>query len=182
MAIALYNPKYLESKGSRIENTANVDRFVWSHAVWNLKVNEIKKFPDEVARGMLKNIPFLVEVTPKNVEKIKKEQAVKAFKCPECSFETDYKMALSGHMKSHKKSGEHEQMLSGIEEAAPTRSYRNYKPKPVTPEQKEGIPDTSQGPAQDADGVEFYGGGLQTDEPPSSMRIVRKGQPGVFRG
>lgn len=169
-ARALYNPRYLESEGRKTINNADISRFMWSHAAWFLKVNEVKKFPDEVADAMLRHFEFLMEVTPKNIGKVKKMQEEKQFKCPQegCPFETDTKIALAGHMKSHGISKETEEFLAGIDEAAPKGSYKEDKPKILTPEQVEGIPE---GDGKDADGVEFYGPGFE-----------KEGTPGRFKG
>lgn len=182
MATALYNPRFVESEGRKTLNTADVKRFVWSHATWNLKVNEIKKFPDEVAQAMLRHMEFLIEVTPKNIEQIKKDQAVKQFKCPECNFETDLKMALGGHMKTHGITEEHDKMLGEIEEAQPSAKYQGFRlnKTAVSPEQREGIPDTANGPMKDRDGVEFYGEGLTEDE--GGFVKNKKTYPGQFKG
>lgn len=166
MSIALYNPKYLESEGGRKTlNETDVYRFIWSHASWNLKVNEVKKFPDEVAEAMLKHLEFLIRVTPQNVAEINKVRAEKRFHCqyPGCDFATDHKVALGGHMRSHNISAESDKILEDIEEATPAGNYRAPTRATMTPEQQEGIPDTSRGPVVDKDGVEFYGKGLEED-------------------
>lgn len=168
MSKALFNPKYIESKGSKTLNTANVDRFVWSHASWSLKVNEVKKFPDEVAQAMLRQVSFLIEVTPKNIAEIRKMQEEKRFKCEECGFETDTRLALSGHRRSHGATPESEKFMSEIEEANPNRTYKEYKaPEKIvmTPEAGAGVPDTSGGEVKDKDGVDWYGPGQETDKP-----------------
>ncbi len=165
MAKALYNPKYLEVNGRKTINSTNVRRFIWSHAIWSLKVNEVKKFPDEVGAAMLRNLGFLVEVTPKNIEEIKKIMAEHQFHCPECTFTTDTKVAFVSHVKSHGITEEHTKMLGEIEDAQPRKKYFGIKKqKSLSPEEQEGLPDTSLGSAKDKDGVEFYGGGLEEDD------------------
>ena len=165
MSKALYNPKYVTLGGSKKINTTDVKRFVWSHAFWNLKVNEIKKFSDDVGEAMLRHMEFLVEVTPKNIEEIKKIQAEHQFHCSECTFTTDTKVAFFGHVKSHGLTEEHTKMLGEIEEAQPSKKFYGInKSRKLTPEEQEGLPDTSSGPAKDKDGIEFYGGGLEEDK------------------
>jgi hypothetical protein len=162
MAKALYNPKYLTVNGVKTLNTADVKRFVWDKATWQLNAGEIKKFPDSVGQAMLRHLEFLVEVTPENLKKIQGEISEKKFKCQDCEFGTDTKIAFLNHVKTHKKNVEEEKILDGIQEAAPTDRFE-VKRQPLrrrpTPEQSEGIPQAG----KDADGVEFYGGGLEKD-------------------
>lgn len=166
MSIALYNPKFIETEGGKkIPNTANVERFIWDKASWQLKVNQMANFTDSVGQAMLKHIDFLIEVTPKNIDEIKKMMEVKAFKCEICGEEFGIKLALAGHMRSHEKDGSGKPVMEGIDEARPTNKFKGFSKTPgiMTPEQMEGIPDTSNGSVKDRDGVEFYGEGLQSD-------------------
>jgi len=167
MAKALYNPKYLELGGQKIPNTASVNGFVWSHARWNLKVNEMKKFPDEVANAMLKHCSFLVEVDKENIEKVKDIIKEKKYKCKYCDFEVDLKMAFMNHMKKHENEQESgPDFLGDVEEASPSQIYQpTRKQQQVLPDQKEGIPigGTKYTPKVDGDGVGWYGEGLEDD-------------------
>lgn len=161
-SIALYNPKYLEVNGRRTINTAHVLRFIWDKAAWNLKAGELKKFPYEVGINMLKNIEFLEEVTPKNIEKIKKLMAEASFKCNEegCVFETDEKKAFISHSKTHGNTPENDKLLREIDEARPVKKYRNFSPGSTDPGAADGIP---QGEGEDRDGISWYGDGWQAD-------------------
>jgi hypothetical protein len=162
MAIALYNPRYIEVEaGRKLPNDADIKSFVWSHARWDLKVNELKKFPEDVGQALLKHFGFLIKVDKKNLEEIKKMMADKKFKCPHCDFETDYKMALSGHMKTH--TSEDNVELEGVEEAKPKGAYQPPKPsRRLSPEEASGIPKGDY--AKDKDGVEWYGEGVKKDK------------------
>lgn len=162
MAITLYNPKYFKNMaGDRVENTADVKRFVWSHAYWNLKVGEIKKFPDEVGRNMIRLIEFLVEVTPKNIAQIKREKEAKVFKCDKCDFETDTRISLLGHSRKHTGEEEQSEELKDVEEATPQGNFKSVASrKKLTIEEEEGIP---KGESTDNDGVPWYGAGTETD-------------------
>ena len=161
MAIALYNPRYIEVEaGRKIPNTADIKSFVWSHARWNLKVNELKKFPDEVGNALLKHYGFLTRVDKKNISEVKKMMEEKKYKCPHCDFESEYKMAYLAHLKSHKT--EETQEADGIEEAKPEGAYKPPRPtRRLTPEESAGIPS---GKASDKDGVEWYGEGVEKDK------------------
>lgn len=160
MAIALYNPKYQTVNGAKTLNTADINRFVWSHAHWKLKAGEMKKFPDEVGRAMLKHLEFLIEVTPKNLKEIQNEIAEKKFKCQDCEFATDTKIAFLSHAKTHVRNSEETKILEGIEEASPEGTYQVKKQlRRQTPEQSEGIPQAG----KDGDQVEWYGEGLSKD-------------------
>lgn len=169
MSKALFNPKYLtvtdkDKNSRRVLNTADVINFVWSHARWNLKVGEIKKFPDDVADSMLRQISFLKEVTAKNIEAIRKERSEATFKCPDCEYETDTKVAYIQHSKNHGNTPENDKLLEGIEEAQPTGRFKSGAINRQNPEQLEGIP---KGEGEDRDGVAWYGDGWTGDNPNS---------------
>lgn len=161
MSKALYNPKYFAVGSRKTANNANIIDFTWSHAKWNLKVNEYFKFPDEVADALLTTYGFLIEVTPKNIAEIKKMQTDKQFKCSECEFETDSKLGLSGHMRSHGQSEETKKFLEDIEQANPKGIYKESLQDKRSIDEQEGIPS---GNNSDQDGVEWYGEGLETDK------------------
>lgn len=156
MAITIFNPRYFNKK----KNTADVKRFVWSHGYWNLKVGEIKKFPDEVGEAMLRLMEFLIEVTPKNLKKIKAEAEVKEFGCDQCDFETSLKIALINHQKTHTK--EESAELEGIATATPTGTFkRKQTTKELSIEEQEGIP---KGEGIDKDGVAWVGMGVEDEQ------------------
>ncbi len=159
-SIALYNPKYLDVNGRRVINTTHVFRFIWDKATWNLKTNELKKFPYEVGVNMLKNIGFLVEVTPKNIAEIKKLMAEALFRCdePECKFETDKKSAFISHSKTHGNTPENDKLLQGIEDAHPVKKF--FRPGDSNPGSQDDIP---QGEGKDQDGVSWYDEGWTQD-------------------
>lgn len=163
MAIAIYNPRYLEIEaGRKIINETDVRSFVWSHARWDLKVNELKKFPDEVGNALLKHCGFLVKVDNKNLSEIKKLMAEKKFKCPHCEYESEYKVAFLQHVKSHK-TEESNVDLEGVDEAQPKGTYQTPKPnRRLSPEESSGIPSGTG--AKDGDGVEWYGEGVERDK------------------
>ncbi len=167
MAIALYNPKFVVSGGKKVQNSADVKRFVWSHAYWDLKVNEMKKFPDEVGHALLRQCEFLVEVTPKNLKEVKDQMAEKKFQCPDCVFATDTKIALFGHMKGvHGATEEQNKEFSEVGEAEPTGTFHGptgRKGRP-TPEEQSGVPSTAEGSVKDSDGVVWYDKGEERDE------------------
>jgi len=164
MAKSVYNPRYFTSENKRVVNEAHIKSFVWSHARWDLKVNEVKKFPDEVGEALLRTFEFLMEVTPKNIAEVRKMQEDKSFKCDSCSFETDTKIALAGHKKSHGVSEETSKLLGEIDEARPEGTYKGYaKEAKPSIEAQEGIPSTVAGNVTDRDGVEWYGEGLEEE-------------------
>ena len=158
MAKALYNPK----------DGALIKGFVWSHARWDLKINEMKKFPDDVGAALLKHFEFLVEVTPKNVKKIEDGITAKDFKCPNCESSFTSRIALTGHTRTHALSEAEKTMLDGIPEAESKGEYKKpTKPGIMSPSETEGIPKggTLQSPSADKDGVPWYGAGDEDDKP-----------------
>lgn len=162
MAISVYNPKFITSGGTKVLNTVDVKNFVWSHNRWALEAGTMKKFPDEVGRALLKHIEFLVEVKKDNFTKIKEEVEEKKFKCDQCDFETNTKIAFMSHFKTHEKSNEVDG--AGIEDAKPDGNYSAPGRVPMNTE--DGIPTgvgTQSNPINDKDGVGWYGDGLKSD-------------------
>lgn len=144
-SIIIYNPK-----------TGAAINYVWAKKKWALAVNEMKKFPKEIADQLLLTYPFLEQVDIKNIKDIKKRMKVNPYKCKYCKFETDQKIALIGHLRSHDISEEDEKLLSGIESAGTI----DAEPKKILSEEEVGgIP--SKG--EDKDGVEWYGPGVESD-------------------
>jgi hypothetical protein len=166
MAIALYNPRFIERGNDKIPNTANIVGFVWSHARWDLKVNELKKFPDDVGEALKRIYEFLIEVTPDNLATIKKDMEDKEYKCKVCEFETNSKTAFIAHAKSHRDLPKERELMDGVEEAQPTGEYYGKtKTKTLSPENSVGIPTggTRNSPIVDGDSVGWYGEGFTKD-------------------
>lgn len=162
MAITIFNPKYFKKiLGETVENTAEVKRFVWSHAYWNLKVGEMKKFPDEVGKAMLRLMEFLIEVTDKNIKDIKKELEQKLFKCDKCDFETDTRISLLGHSRKHMNEVVNNEDMKVVQDAVPQGTFKKQvSGKKLSIEDEEGIP---AGETTDSDGVPWVGAGLQEE-------------------
>jgi hypothetical protein len=162
MSTIIYNPKFITVLGRKTVNVSDVKNFVWSHARWSLKTGEMKKFPDDVGAAMLRQINFLIEVTKDNYDKIKAEVEEKKFKCENCDFETNTKIAFISHAKTHEKTNKLDNS-DDIEEAAPIGEYRGTSQTVNNPE--EGIPSggTRFNPVNDKDGVGWYGGGVERD-------------------
>lgn len=161
MSIVIYNPKFLTQNGRKVINTTDVRGFIWSHARWSLLAGEMKKFPEDVGGAMLKHIEFLVEVTKENFDKIKAEVEEKKFKCDKCDFETNTKIALISHYRTHEKTSALDD-TAGIEDASPQGEYRPVQEVKNT---EEGIPKggTKFNPVNDRDGVGWYGDGMERD-------------------
>lgn len=168
MSVALYNPRTIDRGGEKIENTANIERFVWSHANWVLKVDEMRKFPDDVGEAMLRTYEFLVRVTKENLEEIKKIRSEKKYSCKYCEFKTNAKSAFIAHAKSHKEYGTDKEYLDTIEEATPTGDYNRPQSGSVimgSPEAKSDVPPggTKYQTVPDGDNVGWYGDGVEVD-------------------
>jgi len=180
MAIAVYNPKYYIRGTEKVKNEADIKGFVWSHARWDLKVNELKKFPDDVAEALLRNADFLVKVDHKNIKEVREEITEKEYKCKYCSFETTDRVKLMNHVKDeHKLSKEDKEMLEGVGNAQAEREYwgaaKNKKPSGITPaqiEQQEGI-SKEKG---------FYGPGYEKDSLTDMKSSIPGKTPGHFGG
>jgi len=159
MAIIVYNPKYFKTGDKIIENKAPIKGFVWSHARWDLKVNEMKKFPDDVGEALLRHAEFLVRVKPCNLKEIKKQMEEKQYKCKVCEFETADRIELMNHVRREHKGGEEENKvdLDGIPEASPEGQYWGAAKKPgITPQDIENQSGINSGGG-------FYGPGYEKD-------------------
>jgi len=158
MAIIVYNPKYFKTGDTVTNNTADIKGFVWSHARWDLKVNEMKKFPDEVGEALLRHAEFLVKVDYSNVKEIKEQMLEKAYKCKHCEFSSTDRIILMNHVRREHKLGEEDKnVLEEITEAKPEGQYwgaaKNPGIKPQDIERQEGIGTTGG----------FYGPGYEKD-------------------
>lgn len=165
--VILYNPR----EGSDVTN------FRWADSVWeDLKVNEMRAYPDYVADELLKRYGFLREVRPEDVSEIKELINSEIFDCPVrgCNYSTTDKKKLHGHMLGkHKMTDEAKKILKSVPKAEGKTVVRRGQKK-MTPEQMEGIPNTKKG---EVDG--WYGEGLENDNP-GGMGVSRPGQPGHF--
>lgn len=152
MAVILYNPKLFDGKPSQPVS------YLFERKYWKLGVNEIAKFPEQVAEGMLSTYGFLRKVNPEDLENVKKEMEDKPFKCEHCGAEFSTEKALQGHlMGKHKLSEESREFLKTIPEVSIDEEF--IPAKKLAPEQEEGIPVKG----TDKDGVEWYGEGLEDD-------------------
>ena len=175
--IILYNPKFLGDLKNRVVNTAKVKdmfaareegretgKIIEKPGVYTLAPGEIKKFRVDVAEYLLKKYQFIVKVKPEEIEKVLKENKEKKFKCEYCAFQTDTRVALTGHTRTHGVTDETKKILDEIPEAGPdafvigAESSDSGKLE-YTPLEKEGIPEKEG--TVDKDGVEWYGEGVQ---------------------
>lgn len=190
----VYNPKYLEVKGNKTINVAKITdmygareggvesgKLIEKPAVYSVAPSEIKKFRSDIADYLLGKYGFLEEVDPKNLDEKLKEIKDKRFKCKYCDFETDTKVALAGHSRSHSLSDEAKSLLEEIPEAQPDAyvigagKSQSGRTELISAEQAEGIPETSGNKtAKDGDNVEWYGDGLQQNRRRGGMRPVRR--------
>ena len=161
MAIIVYNPKFLTVNGRKTLNATDIKDFWWSHAKWDLKAGQMLKFPDDVGHAMLRLANFTIEVKKDNYDKIKAEIEEKKFKCDKCEFETNTKIAYLSHFRTHEKS-EALESTDGIEDATPKVEYKEEVEK-KNPEADIPQGGTKFNPANDKDGVGWYGGGVERD-------------------
>lgn len=181
----------LTRKGIPVEKkpTPNVVRDIFQKAYWSIKRNEMKVFPEVVGNYLLTKFGFLIRVLPHEIDKYRKIQADKEYKCAVCAaehkvFETDTLVAYQNHMKAHNMSPEAMAMINSMEEAKPdgevytTQDAMNggqidqYAGAPVG--------GTYNNPAIDGDGVEWVGPGSVKQQ---GMKLRPKfGAPGMFRG
>jgi len=182
----------LTRKGIPVEKkpTPNVVRDIFQKAYWSIKRNEMKVFPEVVGNYFLGKFGFLIRVLPHEIDKYRKIQADKEYKCPICAaehkaFETDTLVAYQNHMKAHKMSPEAMAMINSMEAATPdgevytTQDAVDGRPQV---DQYAGAPTggSYSNPAIDNDGIEWVGPGSVKNQ---GMKLRPKfGAAGVFRG
>jgi len=167
MPVAVYNPKH----------GASIRDFVWSKAKWNLGVNKILSFPDEVGEALLKTYDFLLKVDHKNIKEVKKNMVVNKYKCEYCKFETNTRVAYLNHKKTHKLSEEDKAVLGSIEQANPEGRY-GMEEKITGTRLTQADIEKQEGITKEAG---FYGPGLQNDTL-TDMKIRKSGRDGNFGG
>jgi len=195
----VYNPKKFDKK----INTAKVvfsfgareggrpsGKLIEKSKLYRLGINELKKFRTDIADYILGKYGFLQEIKPDEVDRVLKEMKDKQYKCKLCDFETDTPIALKGHMRSHKLSEEAQKVLATIPEAKPeayvvgAEFSGSGQTEFIRPEAMEGLPQTSSDDprtkgAEDRDGVEWYGTGLQSQRKKGGqVANIRSGTPG----
>lgn len=168
----LYNPK-------RFNGMPCVPvRDVFMNKIYELKVNELKKFDPQVAKYLAGKFGFLQVILPEEVSRVKKTMEAGDYICEFCQAEFDTEKGLTMHkLGKHKMSEETKEALDSVPSAEPVGEVKpRGKKKVLTPEEQLGIPSADGG--YDKDGVEWVGAGLETDSA-SDMKVRI---PGVTKG
>lgn len=197
--VIIFCPKFFMSpdkeaellrKGIPVEKkpTPNIVKDIFQKAYWSIKRNEMKVFPEVVGNYLLGKFGFLIRVMPHEIDKYRKIQADKEYKCAVCAaehkvFETDTLIAYQNHMKAHDMSPEAMAMINSMEAAKPDGEvYTTQDAMEGQIDQYAGAPvgGTYNNPAVDNDGVEWVGPGSVKQQ---GMKLRPKfGAPGMFRG
>lgn len=167
----VYNPK----------DGAPISRFIFKGVMLDLHpVGELKQYDDLTADALIENYEFLEIVTPDQAKDILSKPKPAQYKCQYCEKEFTEKIALTGHMRSHKdeirKDGDPQVDESLIPVANGKKVIGQSEMKKIEDDYsiKGEIPNGS-----DADGVSWYGEGL-TEEKGSLSKITPIGQRGHF--
>ena len=199
--VIIFYPKFFMSpdkeaefvqKGLPVDKkpTPNMVRDMFRKLWWSIKRNEMKIFEKDVGEYLLSKFGFLIRVQPHEIDKYRKIQADKEYKCHVCGvgvFETDTLVAYQQHMKTHNLSPEAQAMISGMESARPDGEvYSTQDAVQGVPQRQTdvyaGAPTggTYNNPMVDQDGVEWVGPGSVKQQ---GMKLRPKfGAAGVFRG
>ena len=197
--VIIYCPKFFMSpdreeelirKGMPVDKKPppNIVRDMFQKMWWSIKRNEMKVFESNVGEYLLKKFGFLVRVQPHEIDKYRKIQADKEYKCRVCSlgeFETDTLIAYQQHMKTHDMSSEAMAMIEGMEAAKPdgqVYSTQDAMQGKSRVDEYDGAPTggTYENPMIDQDGVEWVGPGSIKRQ---GIKLRPKfGAAGVFRG
>ena len=165
--VIIYNPRH----GAEIND-------IYAQKKWKHEVNTIKKYPLALGEYLLKKYGFLQEIQPKDLPQIKEQMKAK-YECdfPGCDYIATTKKALRMHkLSAHKLTKEIEAELETVEEVEPTGEVEGLSKRVQTPEEIEGIPDTSKGEIEG-----WYGPGQEADKISSGMMRARTpGTPGTF--
>ena len=168
--VILYNPR----------NGSSIKGFRWENNLWeDLLVNEMRSYPEQIANELLKRFEFLVEISPEKVADTTELMSKEILTCEVrgCDFTTTEEKRMVGHrLGKHKMSEESKKLMDAVP-SSKGRVVSNgigVKTPQLSPEQIEGIPDTSKG---EVDG--WYGAGLEKDNP-KSMGIAKPGAAGRF--
>jgi hypothetical protein len=168
--------------------TPNVTRDMFKKMWWSLKRNEMKVFDKDVGDYLLIKFGYLIKVQPHEIDRYRKIQEDKEYKCNVCplgQFETNTLIAYKNHMKSHNMSPEAQAMIASMESAQPDGEvYSTQDAAQGAPrmDQYDGAPTggTYNRPMVDQDGVEWVGPGSVKQQ---GMKLRPKfGAPGMFRG
>jgi hypothetical protein len=198
--VIIYFPKFFLSTDKELEllrkdmpvnkkPTPLVVRDMFRKFWWSIKRNEMKIFDKEVGEYLLAKFGFLIRVQPHEIDKYKKIQEEKEYKCHVCEegkFETNNLGAYQQHMKKHNLSPEAQAMIASME-TAKADSIVNSAQDMIEGarsqiDQYAGAPigGTYNNPAVDSDGVEWVGQGSVKRQ---GMKLRPKfGAAGVFRG
>lgn len=172
MDVIIYNPKRYGGKPC-----PDINNFGWAGSQWQgLKANTMARYPDNIATEMLKRWGFLREIQPEDIAEVERKMSSPDFICEYCNQEFENMKALTAHkMGKHAISEELKEKMSKIPMAQGKMVGYGEKKTVLTPEQQEGIPDTSKGEVSG-----WYGPGVEDDAPGRSMTAVRSGTKGSF--
>jgi hypothetical protein len=161
----LYNPK----------NGTAIGKFPkewWLGDNPTLEVNEMKEFDDSLGQYLLDKFGFLIEVTPSNIIKLKKEMEK-----PEPASEEEKRDLEYANLSEPQKKA-----LESVPKFVTKNKMRTPKMSRMqTPEESAGIPVSG----KDKDQVEWYGPGLEDDAPaitPGMELRIPGATKGVFAG
>jgi len=169
--IVIYNPrKFNKMPGAPIN-----DIFLYKR--YQLGINEMAQFDDQVGMYLLKKYGFLRKVNPEEISKVKKEIESPLFTCEFCDADFDSEQKLHAHMiGKHKLSKEAQEQLDGVPVAQPIEVVgRGRSTRSLSPDEAEGIPADG---VKDRDGVQWVGDGLQED----TLTDMRPRVPGSTKG
>ena len=197
--VIIYFPKFFMSpdreaellkKGIPVEKkpTPNIVKDMFMKMWWSIKRNDMKIFEKNVGEYLLSKFGFLVRVRIDEIDKYRKIQEDKEYKCHVCpmgEFDTSTLVAYQQHMHKHNLSPEAQAMIASMEPAKPDGQVYSTQDaiagKPQV-DQYAGAPigGTYDRPMVDADGVEWVGPGSVKTQ---GMKLRPKfGAAGVFRG
>jgi hypothetical protein len=146
---------------------ADIFEFIFNHRKYTHKVGETYTYTDEVGEFLMVTFPFLVRINEEVAE------AKGNFKCPLCEFENSEVLVVVNHMKSGHPDAPKGLKLERIKkpgtlpQEATGENFLSYAEKKRQQEEAlYNLPDIPKDAGKkDKDGVEWYGGGVETDDP-----------------
>lgn len=154
--ILIYNPRMYNRRPS-----VDVKQFSFNRTmVEGLPVNSMKRYPENVGEEMLRRWQFLRRIEPEQASAIMEDIKKEVVYCEFCDYygtKKEVGMHING---KHKLSKEARELLNGVPAAQTSKigTHKEASDKVPTPEELEGIPDTSRGEVDN-----WYGKGLEVD-------------------
>jgi hypothetical protein len=183
--IIVYNPKDgapikdFISRGVRL-----TPHYPDGYEMPNEKVsNGLLQYEDPDGEILLETYQFLTKLTAEEAQKIIERPEDPKYKCdfPGCDFSTHTPIALKGHSRKHDKSLAEAQKPLVDTELIPVADGEKVQSR-IASAQPQSAEERATQNGLDSDGVEWYGEGVQVNNPNPAFGAIRPAGKGHFVG